>query len=459
MTQPNPSNAVQLNILPLKPGLPAGQALRTKVLVRVVAPEGTAAARTAEQPRRAPIDLAIVIDRSGSMTGQPLAAALGCAQNLIKSLRDDDRVAIVTFDNTVNVVQPLAELTERESLCAKLRRIRSGGSTALFDGWLEGARQLAPFTTKNRISRVILLTDGQANVGLDDPAGIAEKVAELARAGVTTSTVGLGDGFNETLLTKMADAGEGQAHYGQTPEDLEDGFAEEFQILSQARLRKLVLSVAGGAGVVANILRRDGTRGSVAKLGTLPHGASLDAIVQLDIGAERQTGGLLSATLAAVDVDGNAVALGPVVLSLPELDPAAFAALTPDPAVAAAVSESDFADEFLRVHELARNGRVAEAIAAIRELRNRPGATEWAKNTARYIIDLADDDLEAAIKELSYSSRSFRNRTRSADVNEAYESTHDLRVESSKSLFLSKKLGMGRSRSRSQREEKPDAGA
>ncbi|HAZ66900.1 MAG TPA: hypothetical protein DCY41_09125, partial [Opitutae bacterium] len=75
--------------------------------------------------------------------------------------------------------------------------------------------------------------------------------AELARNGVTTSTVGLGTEFNESLLTKMADAGEGQAHYGQTPEDLEDSFAEEFQILNKACLRKVTLSVTAGTGVVA----------------------------------------------------------------------------------------------------------------------------------------------------------------------------------------------------------------
>ncbi|MFZ9202082.1 MAG: vWA domain-containing protein [Opitutales bacterium] len=459
MTQHNPTNGLKLDILTLKPGLPSGQALKTKVLVRVVAPEQTDSPINQEQTQRAPIDLAVVIDRSGSMTGEPLDAAIGCAEKLIQSLRSDDRVAIVTFDSEVNVVQPLIALTEREVLCAKLRQIQAGGNTALFAGWQEGARQIAPFTTANRISRVILLTDGQANNGLTDPEAIAEKVAELARAGVTTSTVGLGGKFNETLLTKIADAGEGQAHYGQTPEDLEDGFAEEFQILNRARLRKLTLRVSGGRGVVANILRRDGSRGDSAKLGTLPHGAALDAIVQLEIGAERHAGGLLSATVDALDVAGNPVTLGPVVLSLPELNSAELEALPGNPAIAAAISESDFADEFLRIHELAQNGRVAEALAAIRALRNRPGSTEWAKRTARYIIDLADDDLESAIKEISYSGRSFRSRTREASLNEAYSIDYMLDAETAKpEVYLSKKLGSGRSRKRSGREEKPGAG-
>lgn len=454
MIQPNPDATVQLHILPLKQGLPAGQALRTKALIRVVAPERPAATEGISKPR-APMDIAIVIDRSGSMSGQPLAAALGCAENLVRSLRADDRVAIVAFDDTIDVVQPLALVADRERLVAQLRTIRAGGSTALFDGWKEGARQLAPFTTAQRISRVILLTDGQANQGLVDETAIAAEVAALSRAGVTTSTVGLGSGFNESLLTKMADAGEGQAHYGQTAEDIEDGFAEEFQVLSQARLRKLRLRVTSGAGVVAKILRRDGTKGDSVALGTLPHGAAIDAVVQLDIGDRRQASGLLSATLEALDADGEPVTLGPVVLALPELDPAAHAALPIDPAVAAAVAESDFADEFLRIHELARHGRVAEAIRAIQALRQRPGATEWARRTANYIVNLANDDIEAAIKELSYSSRAFRTRAREANLDQAYSANYSLSEENAKSIFLSKKLGAGRSRRRSNREESP----
>jgi len=454
MTQSNTSNTAQLSILPLRKGLPAGQAIRSKVLVRIVAPERAAPAGSTAKPR-APMDIAIVIDRSGSMGGAPLAAAIGCAENLVRSLREDDRVAIVAFDDTVDVLQPLGTLSQREMTLAALRKIRAGGSTALFDGWQEGAKQLAPFTTANRVSRVILLTDGQANQGLVDESEITLRVAELARAGVTTSTVGLGDGFNESLLTKMADAGEGQAHYGQTAEDIEDGFAEEFQVLTQACLRKVTLSVAGGVGVVANILRRDGTKGATAPLGTLPHGAALDAIVQLDIGDRRQSDGILSATVEAVDAAGEPVTIGPVVLALPEVAPGEHAALPADPAVAAAVAESDFADEFLRIHELARQGQVAAAIEAIKALRRKPGATEWARRTANYIVDLADDNIEAAIKELSYSSRAFRNRTREANVNMAYCANYSLVDENAKAVYLSKKVGAGRSRRRSTREEGP----
>jgi Ca-activated chloride channel family protein len=452
MSTPNnaASNALpRLEIHPLKKGLPRGEPLSTKALVRLV----SEAAVTEQVKQRPPIDLAIVIDRSGSMSGEPLAAALGCAANLIRGLRETDRVAVVVFDNQVNVLQPLAQVADRESVCKVLSEVRAGGSTALFAGWEEGARQLAPFTSANRTSRVILLTDGQANQGVTNADEIAAKVAELAKAGVTTSTVGLGDSFNEHLLGKMADAGEGQAHYGQRPEDLEEGFAEEFAILSRAHLRQVELRVTAGEGVVAKVLRRDGSRGDTSRLGTLPCSAALDAILVLEIGANRSAGGVVSVTITGKDAAGATVTLGPVVLALPELERAAFDALEADPLVAAAVAESDFADEFLRIHELASRGQIGEALAALRALKSRPGATAWAEKTAKYILNLADDDLESALKELVYSSRSFRGRTKSARIHEAYSLHHNDLIEFDADIHLSKKIGMGRNRNRAKKEE------
>ncbi|HAZ66899.1 MAG TPA: hypothetical protein DCY41_09120, partial [Opitutae bacterium] len=208
-------------------------------------------------------------------------------------------------------------------------------------------------------------------------------------------------------------------------------------------------------GVVASILKRDGSKDAEVKLGTLPYGAALDAVVQLDISVQRQSSSLISAYASAIDIDGKAVNIGPVILSLPELDAETLEALPDDEIVKAAVAESDLADEFLRIHKLASTGKIAEAIAAIKELKARPGATAWAERTAKYIVNLADDDLESAIKELSYSSRAFRGRTREAEAVDAYSANYNLSVENSKDVFLAKKLGAGRSQRRSAREENP----
>jgi Ca-activated chloride channel family protein len=453
MTQPipphnAPDSTLALQILPLKAGLPLGQPHKTKALIRLVSSQPLPSSVN----ERAPLDLAIVIDRSGSMSGGPLAAAKAAAQNLIRGLGSADRVAVLVFDDKVDVLQPLGATTDREAIAAKVAQVRSGGSTALFDGWEAGAKQLLDQPDAGRTRRVILLTDGQANRGLVDEDAIAAKVAEATKAGVTTTTVGLGGAFEETLLGKMADAGNGQSHFGQRPEDLEEGFAEEFSLINATHLRDLEFRVAGGTGVIAELLLPDGKRGAAWRAGSLPCTASRDAVVELTLGADRG-GATLAVTATGRDGEGATVTVGPVVLTLPEVEPAAFAVLPADPIVAAAIAESDFADEFLRIHELARRGELQEALAALRELRQRPGATEWATRTASYIVGLADDDLELAIKELAYSGRAFRTRSKAVYASEAYNLIHDSHHEASAAEHLAKKIGMGRSRKRSRLEE------
>ena len=190
-----------IEILPLKKGFLRAAADATYALVRIVAPEAPA---TTESVVRTPLDIALVIDRSGSMSGQPLETAKECAVRIVKGLRPDDRISIVTFDDEIKIEQSLVAVGDTKDLEARIRSIQSGDSTDLFGGWEEGAKQLAPFIKKDRIARVILLSDGQANHGLIDENQIFAHVSRLAGTGITTSTIGLGHGFNESLMSGMA---------------------------------------------------------------------------------------------------------------------------------------------------------------------------------------------------------------------------------------------------------------
>ncbi len=145
------------------------------LLVRIIA----AAEDETETRRAAPLDVAFVLDRSGSMQGGKLDLAKEGVDLAVARLRDADRAALVVYDDEVDTVQPLAPATPRlkASLRLALHGVDPGGSTYLSGGWVAGCHQLAEATpvtdadsTATRIRRVIVLTDGLANVGILDPA-------------------------------------------------------------------------------------------------------------------------------------------------------------------------------------------------------------------------------------------------------------------------------------------------
>jgi len=452
-----PMHSPTIEILPLKKGFLRAAADATHVLVRLVAPAQPVTENSASA-QRAPLDLALVIDRSGSMSGDPLKAALESSVRIIQGLRSDDRIAVVTFDDHVQVVQPLVAVGDAHDLVTRVRLIESGGSTALFDGWQEGVKQLAPFVKKERIARVILLTDGQANHGLVDEAKIFEHVAKAAGASITTSTVGLGHGFNETLLTGMAKAGEGAANFGQTADDLSEAFEEQFAILSNSFLRQVKITVQGGSDVQARLLGElleDGVT-RTRKLGTLPWNSALTAVVELKIGANAKADSLLAVNFTAVTKDGTPVAFGPQILILPEVDLATFSTLQTDVNVAAAVGEAVTGEKLDVIQALVRGGQVAEAKQKLAELTQQTDLSEWAREKIIYLTGLLEEDQIMAMKEMRYASRNFSRSIKGSNVAENSERFNE-DIESAKALFLRKKRAAGRSSTPQPPQQPPQA--
>lgn len=435
-------NQPKIEILPLKKGFLRAAADATHVLVRLVAPAQPTSNQ--EQAPRAPLDLALVIDRSGSMGGEPLAAALESASRIVRSLRSDDRVAIVAFDSAIEVVQPLTTATDREAIVARIKEIDARGSTDLFGGWEEGVKQLAPFTRKDRIARVILLSDGQANQGVVNESEIFARVTKAAGAGITTSTVGLGHGFNESLMTGMASAGEGVANFGQTADDLDEAFEEQFAILSNSFLRQVKVSVQGGSDVqvrlVGEILENGATRSR--KLGTLPWDASLVAVIELKIGALAKADALAAVNFEAITKEGEKVKFGPALIALPEVDLAAFSVLPVDADVAALIDEALVAEKIEAIEVLTLKQKFAEAKLAFEELLKRPGLSDWAKQKIEYLKQLLDDDAIMAAKEMRYGRGRMMSQTKESTM-ACYSMDVDDSVELMKASYLRRKRADG----------------
>ena len=136
--------------------------------------------RRSDPAARQPLDISLVLDRSGSMAGEKIALARQAAINAVRLLRETDRCALVVYDNEVDLVAPArtVDATHRDLISRALNRVDARGSTDLFGGWTRGAEQIGDESAE-RLRRVLILTDGLANVGLCEPAEIVRHVREL----------------------------------------------------------------------------------------------------------------------------------------------------------------------------------------------------------------------------------------------------------------------------------------
>ena len=219
----------------------------------------TLAADKVAAANRPSVNLAIVLDRSGSMHGDKIVKAREAACEAIRRLDSKDIVSVVAYDNTSEVVVPAQYVSEKEALIARIRTIEPRGSTALFDGVTAGANELRKFRGKCEISRVLLLSDGQANVGPSSPEELGRYGALLMKEGIAVSTVGLGVDYNEDLMTRLSQKSDGNSYFVEKSDDLPRVFASELGDVLSVAATKVALKVKFGVGFTpVALIGRDG---------------------------------------------------------------------------------------------------------------------------------------------------------------------------------------------------------
>ncbi len=185
---------------------------------------------------RTPVNVAFVIDRSGSMAGPRIAQAREAAIMAVNRLDQNDIASVVIFDDKVDVLIPSQPVNDRAMFAERIRQVSTRGSTAIHDG-----------------------VDGQANVGPRNPADFARLGHELLGEGISVSTIGLGLGYNEDLMLQLARASDGNHAFANAPNDLIQIFNREFDDVLAACAQTVSIDVEVGAGVkLTRALSREG---------------------------------------------------------------------------------------------------------------------------------------------------------------------------------------------------------
>jgi len=401
-----------LILTPRRAALLAGHDNELDVLVRVQAPDVPA-----ELPKRNPLHLALVIDRSGSMSGQPLEEAKRCAEFVLDGLVPTDRLSVVAYDDEAETLIPAVELHDKDSVRRAIRQIGDRGCTNLHGGWLQGAETLAPHTKEDVTSRVILLSDGCANRGIVEADRIDAQCADLARAGVSTSTYGLGRSFNEELMIGMARHGQGSSYYGQTADDLMDPFREEFALLNALCARRVRLEIDLVPGVTAKMLNDYVAEGDNAwLLPNLAYGGEAWAVIRLRVPSSlaATTAGLVSLFSVAVrytSLDGEPRAIQQQSLALEAFPASAFHAIAEDELVARRAGELEAADLQEKARVAARRRDWNGVEVALKQAERIAAKNPWVAASLGELRTLAGSkDEEMFSKEASFSARRMNTR-------------------------------------------------
>ena len=236
---------------------------------------------------RPPVNLALVIDRSGSMSGEKIEKAKEAALEVLRHLSSDDVFSLVAYESGVQTLIPARPVGNGRAIERAIRSIQPGGNTALFAGVSQGASEVRKYFESGYVNRIVLLSDGLANVGPSSPEELGRLGSALLKEGISVTTVGLGLDYNEDLMTRLAQRSDGNTYFVESSADLPRIFAAELGDVLNVVARRVVIEIEFPAGVrPLRFVGREGViRGQHAELtlNQLYGGQEKYALVEIEV--------------------------------------------------------------------------------------------------------------------------------------------------------------------------------
>lgn len=221
---------------------------------------------------RPPLNISVVLDRSGSMRGDKLEYVKNATQLLVQRLGASDRFSLVVYDQEIETIIPPGPVSHKDEINRIVQGIRHGWGTNLSGGWLRGCQHVSEGITEElddsrqgraaipllpgqdaeaggQVNRVLLLTDGLANLGITDPGRLTAMARQKREEGITTTTMGVGLDFNEDLLVQMASQGGGAFYFIDDPDQAPHIFAEELGDMQTVVGQNLIITLTPAPGV------------------------------------------------------------------------------------------------------------------------------------------------------------------------------------------------------------------
>jgi len=346
------------------PVVPAGKTTERYVVVTLDGAVGSGAAVDR------PVNVAVVLDRSGSMGAQSkMSYAKQAARELVEALDADDRFALVTFADHAEVPVASTQVTGISGLQRSIYAVQEGGGTNLYAGLSEGFSQVRGNLDGQSLNRVILLSDGNANVGITDDGQLSELAGRWIESGVSVSAMGVGLDYNEDLLATMADQGGGSYRFIDNPSTLTAVFADELQQLAEVAARGVQVSIDTAPGVeILDVLGYDEqiVNGAArVRVGDVREGESRKVVVKLRVPASSATPANELLSLAVSTIDGGVA--GPYGLETTTTDDRALVQASENRELSILVAQAEasvLADEATRAYERGDRARMKSLMRA-----------------------------------------------------------------------------------------------